>query len=102
MKALLVILMFLMFASSLGGRNSQLDFLRKSKQIFNEFADKAPVLLQEIGELFFDPDIYTNITICSSKIFDIQDPESYGGKIDSNDDKYSYFVKSIEANFQCM
>ena len=95
MKALLVILMFLMFASSLGGRNSQLDFLRKSKQIFNEFADKAPVLLQEIGELFFDPDIYTNITICSSKIFDKQDPDYE--KID-----YSYFVKSIEANFQCM
>ena len=97
MKVLQVILTFLMFASSFGGRSSQLDFLRKSKQIFNEFADKAPVLLQEIGELFFDPDIYTNITICSSKIFDIQDPDSYGGKID-----YSYFVKSIEANFQCM
>ena len=97
MKALVVIWIFLMFTSSLGRRNSQLDFLRKSKQIFNEFADKAPVLLQEIGELFFDPDIFTNITICSSKIFNAQDPESYGGKID-----YSYFVKSIEANFHCM
>ena len=94
MKALLVILMFLMFASSLGGRNSQLDFLRKSKQIFNEFADKAPVLLQEIGEMFFDPDFFTNITSCSSKKFNVQD---YGRKID-----YSYFVKSIEANFHCM
>ena len=49
MKAL-VILMSLMFASSSG--RSPLDFLRKSKPIFNEFAEKAPELLQEIGELF--------------------------------------------------
>ena len=66
MKAL-VILMSVMFASSSG--RSPLDFLRKSKPIFNEFAEKAPELLQEIGELFFDPDIYKNITSCFSKKF---------------------------------
>ena len=96
MKALLVILMFLMFASSLGGRNSQLDFLRKSKQIFNEFADKAPVLLQEIGELFFDPDFSQNISSCTLEKL----PESLGrnpGRV-----SYSDAVGIFDAHYACM
>ena len=91
MKALVVILMALMFSSCSG--RSQLDFMRKSKKIFNEFAEKAPALLQEIGELFYDPDFYSNITSCNSEKF----PDSYGRKIE-----YSDFVNAIEASFECM
>ena len=92
MKAL-VILMSLMFASSSG--RSPLDFLRKSKPIFNEFAEKAPELLQEIGELFFDPDFYKNISSCTLEKL----PESFGRNPGR---AYSDAVGIFDAHYACM
>ena len=91
MKALLI-LMSLMFASSSG--RSPLDFLRKSKPIFNDFAEKAPELLQEIGELFFDPDFSKNISICTFEKL----PESFGRNPGRS---YSDTLDIIDANYVC-
>ena len=92
MKAL-VILMSFMFASSTG--RSPMDFLRKSKPIFNEFYEKAPELLQEIGELFFDPDFSKNITSCTFEKL----PESFGRNPGR---AYSDTVDIFDANYACM